>query len=88
MQVEEYFNEWWISKELPKDGFNKTAMLDFAESYHQAKLNELESKTFSQSEMLKISQDWTNERSVGDTKQDADCCYYFLQGLRKMNTLK
>lgn len=34
MTVEEYFEEWWTSKELPENGFNKTAMLDFAEMYH------------------------------------------------------
>lgn len=33
MTVEEYFEEWWTPKELPKSGFNKTAMLDFAEAY-------------------------------------------------------
>lgn len=33
MTVEEFFQEWWTPKELPKNGFNKTAMLDFAEAY-------------------------------------------------------
>ena len=36
MTVEEYFEEWWTPKELPKNGFNKTALLDFAEMYHSA----------------------------------------------------
>ena len=35
MTTEEYFEEWWTPKELPKNGFNKTAMLDFAEWYAQ-----------------------------------------------------
>ena len=39
MTVEEYFEEWWTPKELPKDGFNKTAMLDFAEMYHKQALH-------------------------------------------------
>lgn len=38
MTVEEYFEEWWTPKELPKNGFNKTAMLDFAEMYHKQAL--------------------------------------------------
>jgi len=38
MTVEEYFEEWWTPKELPKNGFNKTAMLDFAEMYHNQAL--------------------------------------------------
>lgn len=38
MTVEEYFEEWWTTKELPKNGFNKTAMLDFAEMYHEQAL--------------------------------------------------
>ena len=38
MTVEEYFEEWWIPKELPEQGFNKTAMLDFAEMYHNQAL--------------------------------------------------
>ena len=39
MTVEEYFEEWWTPKELPENGFNKTAMLDFAEMYHKQALN-------------------------------------------------
>ena len=38
MTVEEYFEEWWTPKELPKNGFNKTALLDFAEMYHKQTL--------------------------------------------------
>ena len=38
MTVEEYFEEWWTPKELPEQGFNKTAMLDFAEMYHNQAL--------------------------------------------------
>jgi len=38
MTVEEYFEEWWTQKELPQKGFNKTAMLDFAEMYHKQAL--------------------------------------------------
>lgn len=38
MTVEEYFEEWWTPKELPEQGFNKTAMLDFAEMYHHQAL--------------------------------------------------
>ena len=38
MTVEEYFEEWWTPKELPENGFNKTAMLDFAEMYHNKAL--------------------------------------------------
>ena len=38
MTVEEYFEEWWTPKELPENGFNKTAMLDFAEMYHNQAL--------------------------------------------------
>lgn len=38
MTVEEYFEEWWTPKELPKNGFNKTALLDFAEMYHKQAL--------------------------------------------------
>jgi hypothetical protein len=38
MTVEEYFEEWWTLKELPENGFNKTAMLDFAEMYHKQAL--------------------------------------------------
>ena len=38
MTVEEYFEEWWTSKKLPENGFNKTAMLDFAEMYHKQAL--------------------------------------------------
>ena len=38
MTVEEYFEEWWTPKELPENGFNKTAMLDFAEMYHKQAL--------------------------------------------------
>lgn len=37
MTTEEYFEEWWTPKELPKNGFNKTALLDFAEWYAQQK---------------------------------------------------
>ena len=37
MTVEEYFKEWW-AQELPEKGFNKTAMLDFAEMYHKQAL--------------------------------------------------
>lgn len=33
MTTEEYLEEWWTSKEFPENGFNKTAMLDFAEWY-------------------------------------------------------
>ena len=39
MTVEEYFEEWWTPKELPENGFNKTAMLDFAEMYHKQVLS-------------------------------------------------
>jgi hypothetical protein len=39
MTVEEYFEEWWTPKELPEQGFNKTAMLDFAEMYHKQALH-------------------------------------------------
>lgn len=39
MTVEEYFEEWWTPKELPEKGFNKTAMLDFAEMYHKKALH-------------------------------------------------
>ena len=35
MTVEEFFEKWWTPKELPQNGFNKTAMLDFAEMYHK-----------------------------------------------------
>lgn len=38
MTVEEYFEEWWTQKELPESGFNNTAMLDFAEMYHNQAL--------------------------------------------------
>lgn len=38
MNVEEYFEKWWTPKDLPADGFNKTAMLDFAEMYHKQAL--------------------------------------------------
>lgn len=38
MTVEECFEEWWTPKELPEQGFNKTAMLDFAEMYHHQAL--------------------------------------------------
>lgn len=38
MKLEEYFEEWWTQKELPEKGFNKTAMLDFAEMYHKQAL--------------------------------------------------
>lgn len=38
MTAEEYFEEWWTQKELPENGFNKTAMLDFAEMYHKQAL--------------------------------------------------
>ena len=38
MTVEEYFEEWWTPKEVPENGFNKTAMLDFAEMYHNQAL--------------------------------------------------
>jgi hypothetical protein len=38
MTAEEYFEEWWTPKELPQTGFNKTAMLDFAEMYHKQAL--------------------------------------------------
>ncbi len=38
MTVEEYFEEWWTPKELPENGFNKIAMLDFAEMYHKQAL--------------------------------------------------
>lgn len=40
MNVEDYFNEWWTPSELPKGGFNKTAMLDFAEMYHKQALRQ------------------------------------------------
>ena len=40
MTVEEYFNEWWTTKELPENGFNKTALLDFAEMYHKQELQQ------------------------------------------------
>lgn len=36
MTAEEFFEEWWTPKEMPQNGFNKTAMLDFAEMYHKA----------------------------------------------------
>ena len=39
MSVEDFFDEWWVSKELLEKGFNKTAMLDFAESYHKHVVN-------------------------------------------------
>ena len=39
MTVEEYFEEWWTPKKLPENGFNKTAMLDFAEMYHNKSLH-------------------------------------------------
>lgn len=39
MTVEEYFEEWWTPNELPESGFNKTAMLDFAEMYHKQALS-------------------------------------------------
>ena len=38
MTVEEFVEEWWIPKEIPENGFNKTAMLDFAEMYHKKAL--------------------------------------------------
>lgn len=38
MTAEEYFEEWWTPNELPKNGFNKTALLDFAEMYHEQAL--------------------------------------------------
>ena len=37
MKVEEYFDEWWTPIDSPDSGFNKTAMLDFAEMYHKKK---------------------------------------------------
>ncbi len=40
MTAEEYFEEWWTPKELPENGFNKTAMLDFAEMYHKQALRQ------------------------------------------------
>jgi hypothetical protein len=36
MTVEQHFYEWWPCDELPEMGFDKTAMLDFAESYCNA----------------------------------------------------
>lgn len=44
MTVEEFFEEWWTPKELPEHGFNKTAMLDFAEMYHEQQLKLLNMK--------------------------------------------
>jgi hypothetical protein len=41
MTVEECFEQWWTPKELPEGGFNKTAMLDFAETYHKEVLQQL-----------------------------------------------
>ena len=38
MTVEECFEEWLTPEELPENGFNKTAMLDFAEIYHNQSL--------------------------------------------------
>ena len=56
MTVEEYFEEWWTPKELPENGFNKTAMLDFAEMYHNHALRI--HNVARQSEQLKAFVDW------------------------------
>jgi hypothetical protein len=56
MTVEEYFEEWWTSKELPENGFNKTAMLDFAEMYHKQALRIHD--VVGQSELLKAFVEW------------------------------
>ena len=41
MTTEEYFEEWWATKELPENGFNKTAMLDFAEMFYHRSIDNL-----------------------------------------------
>lgn len=56
MTVEKYFEEWWTSKELPENGFNKTAMLDFAEMYHKQALRI--HNVARQTEQLKAFVDW------------------------------
>jgi hypothetical protein len=62
MTVEEYFEEWWTSKELPENGFNKTAMLDFAEMYHKKALRIHD--VVGQSELLKAFVEWQIQGNI------------------------
>ena len=61
MTVEEYFEEWWTPKELPENGFNKTAMLDFAEMYHNQALRIHD--VVGRSEQLKAFREWYDSLS-------------------------
>ena len=58
MTAEEFFAEWWTPKELPQNGFNKTAMLDFAEMYHK------EQGRIEQFRCSKCSGDWGEVRAT------------------------
>lgn len=59
MTVQEYFEEWWTPKELPEQGFNKTAMLDFAEMYHKQALRIHD--VVGRSEQLRAFSKWYEE---------------------------
>lgn len=65
MSTEDYFEEWWVSKELPENGFNKTAMLDFAEMYHN-RMEELRKK--------QIQKHSTDEHLCKHIRREGESC--------------
>jgi hypothetical protein len=71
MTAEEYFDEWWTPKELPENGFNKTAMLDFAEMYHKQALTI--PAVVEQSEQFYCN-DEKHYPEIGRCKNECDMC--------------
>jgi len=62
MTVEEFFDQWW-PKELPTDGFNKTAMLDFAYLYHRHQVSIMDIPIVKQRRKLLLDfVKWKNEK--------------------------
>jgi len=83
MTVEEYFESWW-PKELPTEGFNKTAMLDFAFLYHSHKLSVMEPPIVKQRRKLLLEFiNWRNDKDKTGLHIDAKEVDEFLK-IKKM----
>ena len=79
MTVEEYFEEWWTPKKLPENGFNKTAMLDFAEMYHNQALRTPD--VVGRREQLAAFYQWMCDNDVQpcDNCKDSDIDRYLIR---------
>jgi len=94
--VEKFFKEWGsvcrMLTEKDKAIYSHKELLDFAEQYHQSKVNngvldDVNVCSITSTEKRLASAEWSRGRSEGDRQQDRDSYYDFYCGMEKAQEL-